>query len=330
MNYPSANREPGADASTEAGNGSAPLPSLADALRALPGPVFATIDGAHFDDVATLMKGAAIPCRSLFLGVTDREVEAAGPWLASLNTAAATERLLAIIGEKPAVVFWFCAAGEVALFLHLRTLYVAVVPLLRDDIAYWEEVETRPATDYEDTRVFFRHYDPRVLAQVLPALDEGQFMRVLGPASLVVLPDVDGGKPRRAPALDQSVVVPAGPLRLRPGQMDQIADNRAQRSQRRIAAFLKEQGSDIFPKMTDAEHIVVTSERSAKALGIETEAGRARWAYAMMMSGGKAAELPEVTRFIRSGRHSPDEQVRRLLDDTAQALRTGRIVSPRQ
>lgn len=328
MNDPIANRELDGDAAPRDESS----PSLADVLLAMAGPVFAAIDGAQFDDVAALMKSASIACRSLFLDITDAEVQAAGPWLARLDTAAAIDRLLAALGNKPAAVFWFCPAGETALYRHLRTLYVVIVPLLRDEAPERDEAEMRPASDFKDTRVFFRHYDPRVLPQVLTALDEGQFMRVLGPASLVVFPAEGGGKPRRAPALDHSVVVPSGPLRLRPEQMDRIADIRAKQSRRRIASFLMEQGAELDPRITDAAamRMVEASEPSARALGIETESGQARWAYAMMITGGKAAELPEVTRYIRSGRDSPDGQVERLLGHAADALRTGRLAEPRR
>jgi hypothetical protein len=77
---------------------------------------------------------------------------------------------------------------------------------------------------------------------------------------------------------------------------------------------------------TDDEFLwgaTVASEKTADELGTEIERGRARWAYVMMLSDGKAAGLPEVRGFIRNGSASPDEQVSALMKHTAQALRDG-------
>ena len=54
---------------------------------------------------------------------------------------------------------------------------------------------------------------PRVLIQVLPVLDEGQFARVLGGAALLVMAGEDG-RVVEAPALTHEVLAPQGPLRL--------------------------------------------------------------------------------------------------------------------
>ena len=204
------------------------------------GPVFAALDGAQFDDPAALMKSANINCRSLFLGVADAEREAAGPWLTGIDAMAAMDRFLAILGDLPAAVFWSCPAGEAALYRHLRLLNEAIVPLLRDDALPRAEGEARPAYDFKDTRVLFRHWDPRVLAQVLPVLDEPQFARVLGPAMLAVMPREDGGRPYEAPLLDGAVITRGGPLHLTLEQMDALQERLVHASRLRIASFLKD------------------------------------------------------------------------------------------
>ena len=58
-------------------------------------------------------------------------------------------------------------------------------------------------------------------------------------------------------------------------------------------------------------------------MGIETGRGRARWAYVMMLSDGRAADIKEVRGFIQNGPASPDEQVSALMKHTAAALRDG-------
>lgn len=302
-----------------------PRTTFAEAAMHMPGPVFAAVDGAQFENLPALLKGAGLFFRSLFLGHADEEAEKVGPWFVDLSQPSAMESFLAVLGEKPAAVLWSCPSGETALYRHLRGLNMAIVPMLRDDAPERDAGAVRPAEDYREEHVLFRHFDPRVLAQVLPVLDEGQFARVLGPAHLIALPREGGGKPRFAPALEHSVVVPRGPLRLRPEQMDEISDIRVQASRKRIAAFLKENGSDLIPGLTDemAWRVALESEPSAKALGIETERGQARWAYVMLLSHGKAAQTKEVTDYIRSGERSPDEQVKSLITYTADALRSG-------
>jgi hypothetical protein len=67
----------------------------------------------------------------------------------------------------------------------------------------------------------------------------------------------------------------------------------------------------------------LASETSAGELGIETERGRARWAYVMMLSDGKAADIKEVRSFIQNGEAGPDAQVKALMGHTIAALRDG-------
>ena len=77
---------------------------------------------------------------------------------------------------------------------------------------------------------------------------------------------------------------------------------------------------------TDDEFLWATalsSEKTADELSIETERGRARWAYVMMLSDGKAADIEQVRGFIQNGPANPDAQVSALMKHTAAALREG-------
>ena len=67
----------------------------------------------------------------------------------------------------------------------------------------------------------------------------------------------------------------------------------------------------------------LASKKSSDGLGIETERGRARWAYVMMLSDGRAADIKEVRGFIQNGPAGPDAQVSALMKHTAQSLRNG-------
>jgi hypothetical protein len=96
-------------------------------------------------------------------------------------------------------------------------------------------------------------------------------------------------------------------------------------SRLRIARYLKRNVPEHFSGIDD-EFLwgaTLASEKTADELGIETERGRARWAYVMMLSDGKAADVKEVRSFVRNGPASPDEQVSALMKHTAAALRDG-------
>ncbi|WP_414833994.1 hypothetical protein [Afifella sp. YEN Y35] len=67
--------------------------------------------------------------------------------------------------------------------------------------------------------------------------------------------------------------------------------------------------------------VTLARENSADELGIRTERGRARWATVMVVSDGKAAEMPEVRDYVRGG--NPDERVKSLIGHAVDALRFG-------
>src|SRR5262249_38934163 len=109
-----------------------PASTFAEAAVHVPGPVFAAVDGAQFDDLPALLKEAGLPHRSLFLGHADEAAEKVGPWFVDLTPGGAAEKLGALIGDRPAAVLWSCSSGEAALYRHLRGLNMAVVPLFLD------------------------------------------------------------------------------------------------------------------------------------------------------------------------------------------------------
>jgi DNA-directed RNA polymerase specialized sigma24 family protein len=52
-----------------------PASTFAEAAVHMPGPVFAAMDGAQFDDLPALLKGAGLARRSLFLGHADKKLK---------------------------------------------------------------------------------------------------------------------------------------------------------------------------------------------------------------------------------------------------------------
>jgi Domain of unknown function (DUF4123) len=288
-------------------------------LSEMPQPLFAVLDGALFDDLPSDLLGAGFSCRSLFLEHGDEEVERAGPWLFALEDVRARAHAEALAIAQPCAVFWSCAQGEMALWRHLRTLNEVLIPLES------EGEGPQPDTPPGHERVMFRHWDPNVLAAVMPQLDAEQFARIFGPCAYILINAPDHGGLKRIPRPDALPPAPHGPLRLSPEQMEGLKAAMVHSSRLRIARYLKRNVPEHFSGIDD-EFLwgaAVASEKTADELGIETERGRARWAYVMMLSDGKAADVKEVRGFIRSGPASPDEQVSALMKHTAAALRGG-------
>ncbi|WP_155888452.1 DUF4123 domain-containing protein [Inquilinus limosus] len=288
--------------------------SLTATLDARPGPLFAVLDGGLFDDLPGDLMRQGIACRSLFLDHADKEVERAGPWLVALADERVRAHVVDLAAARPCAVFWRWPAGDMALWRHLRTINEVLIP-----------VESGPeaGSDPPMERVLFRHWDPNVLASVLPLLDPAQFARVLGHACAVVMHAPDYGGLKEAPRSADLPPPPRGPLRLSAVQMMELQDAMVHASRLRIARFLKGQMPSEAVGITD-EYLwraTLASEKSAAELNIRTEQGRARWTYLMVLSGGQAAALPEVRGFIGSGEAGPDAQVKALIQHTADALR---------
>ena len=282
---------------------------LADCVRAFASTGFAVVDGGLYDDLPGLLRREGLMARSLFLDHADAEAERAGPWLVSLaQSEGAPDAVFALVGGRPAVVFWSCEDGEMALHRHLRTLNLARIP------AWAAAGEAAPRNEVKPDRyetVTFRHWDPSVLGALLPALDATQFRRIIGPADEMALWTEDhGGLKRVVP----DPAWPAAPAGLRPIETNQIqllTPRRGIAAQRRIALYLRDVALEQTKGVSDDGllHQVRYSEEVGQRLGLRTERANAQWAYLMVVSKGAVANQPEITRFIRESGQSPDHQV---------------------
>jgi Domain of unknown function (DUF4123) len=301
------------------------LPDVADVARTLravldkaPRPLFAVLDGALFDDLPGDLEKAGFSSRSLFLDHADIEFERAGPWLLALDDERALDHAHALATAQPCAVFWSCAEGEMVLWRHLRTLNEALIPLEGEP-----DPQIDPQAQYQ--RVLFRHWDPNVLAALMPVLDAAQFARVLGPAAQIAANAPDYGGLRRIPRPDDLPLAPQGPLRISQDQMEGLTDAMVHSSRLKIARYLKRNVPSHFSGVDDAFcwGTTLASDKSADELGIETERGRARWAYLMMLSDGKVAEMKQARDFVRFGGNDPDDQVKALMRHTIDAAWEG-------
>jgi len=299
---------------------------LAKAVRAMPGPVFAVLDAGQFDDLPSELSKADIKAQSLFLGQSDFETQKYGPWLADTYSAASLDRLLDVIGDRPAAVFWSFPAGERALYSHLRKINAAKVPVPRDGAPAPLLGERRPRSDYEMTQALFRHWDPRVLSEVLAVLDEDQFARLLGGAQWLVLVDEDGHVVEASGAQ-----VATGRrhkmLELTIDQVEAISHLRMLSSRKRIANYLREAAPEPSAAFDDKGllHFVERCERSAAVFGVRNERSLGLWAYMQITSKGDFSHDPRVQDLFRVRDYStPDQRVVMLFDARLNAMKMAR------
>lgn len=291
-------------------NASATAQMIHQRLAGMPQSLFAVMDGGLFDDLPSDLESAGISSRSLFHDDAGAGMLRAGPWLISLADSNSRLHVERLSNQQPCAVYWSCPEGEEALWKHLRTINEIVIPDDRVDGATSE-------------RVLFRHWDPNVMASVLPILDEAQFARIFGPATNILMNAPDYGGVKQAPRPADLPPATPGPLRIAPDQIERLKEVMLHSSRLRIARYLKGNIPSDPPGITDefAWGATLATEKTADELGIRTERGRARWGYLSVISDNKVAEFKETREFIQNGQASPDEQVQALMKDTIAALR---------
>lgn len=289
--------------------------TLHDIVAGWSGSRFCVIDGSQVPGVAGVLHAADLSARSLFLEHRDPSVVAAGPFLAELDERR-LDRLLRIPGIERACVFWGGEITEPQLFRHLRSINLAQVPRAVADPSdpFASPVES----------VLFRHYDPSVLAVVLPVMEPAQRARLFGPMHRLALFTPATG-PLEAVARPDWPAPARGWLTMTPAQMDAITAAMAQRSHRAIARYLR----DALPEHTagaDDQTLLATiadCARAARGWGIRTEAGMGRFAWLMLATRGRFAEMASAHAYVVQGDALPDRKLRRLMDAMAVHLATG-------
>nr|WP_279357921.1 DUF4123 domain-containing protein [Methylobacterium indicum] len=260
--------------------------------------------------------------RSLFREHADVEVERAGPWLVPVGQATdAPERIFSLVGDRPAVVVWSCDAGEPALYRHLRSLNLVQIPV-------WAAAgaSTPPENGVEAPAetVLFRHWDPRVLGALMPVLDAGQFIRIVGPASEITYWAEDYGGLKRVIADPDWRGAGGGLLSIRGEQIALLGDRRVQASRRRIMNFLRTSVPEHASSRSDSElyQDVVRYEASARAVGLSSERSFGKWAHLMAMSGEAIAVRDgSAHRYLTTAPGHPDDKLEMLI---AEMIAVGR------
>lgn len=291
--------------------------SLTMNLDRLPQPVFAVFDGSVFDDLEDDLEAAGIACRSLFLDGGNPDIRRDGPWLVALDDTVVREHVEALALETPCAVFWSCPDGEQALWRHLRTINEILIPD-PNVAATGERIEE--SAKYE--RVLFRHWDPKVLSELIPMLGGPQLARLLGPAQALLM--YAGGGLRRARRPDDVTKPSSSLLTLDAAQLDAL-ENRMQSAYcERMGKHLRAMAPQETAAMTDGElhEHVMRYEASGNRLGIGQERSLALWGFLMLSSRDRFDSNPEIQAFIRSGPGTPDENVETLMHQMTRLANT--------
>ncbi|MGK9233719.1 DUF4123 domain-containing protein [Inquilinus limosus] len=282
-------------------------------IAAFPGRKFAVLDGGQFEDLPGQCRHEGLFVRSLFLDHADEEAEKAGPWLVALDQEPkAIAKVLALVGNKPAAVFWSCDDGEAALHRHLRTLNMVRIP---DWAALGMANPPDPGKPTVHDSVMFRHWDPRVLGDIVPVLDPEQTARVLGPAGEIAYVAGDYGGLKRVIREPDLPPAPRGMLTIRADQIEVIDARRRAAYYRRMSVHLRDMAPEETSGMSDDEvhDRVLRYEASGRKLGLTHERALSIWGFLMIASGERFELLPEVREFLRLGPGTPDENVETLL-----------------
>lgn len=284
----------------------APAPgTLAEILPRVPARLFAVVDGAFYDDLPKMLKGADLLSRPLYLDAGSVDGVLFGPHLVDLPDVAAITRFLACLGSAPPAVFWSWPGAQEELYGHLRKLAKVEIPLDREE----------GGTEV----VLFRHADPSVMAAVLAVLDLAQYARLFGTAAGLVMFSADDGGLKVAPRPSgQPRSIPAGFLRIHPHQMEALGQSRLVRSRMTVLRYLR----DVSPEETAAFDDkalygrVCDFEASGNELGLRSEAAHAQWAFLMLTTGGEIGKGHAVRDALQRSKE-PDKALNHIVEEMA-------------
>ena len=282
---------------------------LADILAGWRSPVFAVLDGAKYEDLPALLQQVDVAARPLFLEYRGNAgIVRAGPHLALLNERRLC-KLLCIEGIEGAAVFWRVEEPDEPVFYrYLRTLNLVEIPAPPPA----QDAAPDPFAPAQRT-VMFRHWDPSVLAMILPVLTPAQRARLFGPAAALAIAAPEGALQAKRRA---DWPAPAhGRLALNEAQMQALSGAMTARSQRAIASYLRDAAPEQTRGMDEAGLLVFVarSEARGRALGLKTERGLGRFAYLTLISRGEIWNASPALDYLRNAADGPDKAIARLL-----------------
>lgn len=143
------------------------------ALESSAQPLYALLDAGRDPDVLTLLYRYESRCRSLYEGESEATLGPSGPFLVELSEAELlTEILRAGWGQS-----WGLFVTSNATFQELRRHFRTLLMVRRAK---------------DQSELYFRFYDPRVLRVFLPTCSPEQVRAVFGPVSAFFMEGADG------------------------------------------------------------------------------------------------------------------------------------------
>jgi hypothetical protein len=296
--------------------------ALMAAAVAMPGDVYAVIDGGRFDDIDQALAKAGLAGRALYLEGADPATRAAAGYLVALLEQSDLRAVVELAGGREALVLWSWPAGFMALYRHLRTLNLVEMPTRAHSASPAADGDLSAPQDHET--VLFRHWDPKVLAAVLPLLAIEQQARFFRASQGVVVHAHGQSTVFRAPL--QAPDRTGGRLRFSPAQMQGLQAARAATMALRVETYLREFLPDHCAALNQRDLIEFcrTTVAEGISLGIEQEGAHCRWAYLQLSTHRRMLELPGLPAMFTDDTTllSVDDRVRTLFRAIAGSERT--------
>ena len=234
----------------------------------------------------------------LYRGELDPEIAAEAPYLVRADPEL-IDWLHANVWKTPWGIFAISDAGPRVLRKHFRRFLI-----VQDEV---------------DEAVYFRYYDPRVLAIYLPTCTEAELDTFLGPVLAFSVADPQKGGAtyfyRDAPARPAAPPpADAPPLRLRPEQMKAFAEAARKRFEDRMVRSIRRLFPDVWKKAGEERtraRIRYGIDRAARH-GIEEERDVRRYIHMMYRFGDDFETNPWAQEILVRKDADPVETAARL------------------
>jgi uncharacterized protein DUF4123 len=139
--------------------------NVLDVLEGQREPLFALLDGGRDVEVLTILYAHEAPTRSLYQGEAEATLGASGPFLCEIGGDPA---LLRVLTRKGWGKSWGLYLTSTASFDELRHHFRTLLMVRRER---------------DESELYFRFYDPRVLRIFLPTCTARQTAQVFGPVT---------------------------------------------------------------------------------------------------------------------------------------------------
>jgi len=264
------------------------------------------LDLAHDEIIYSKMLHSDIEYVCLFEGRLAAELEHLAPYLIRLHkNNPFTEWLFDNGGGKNWGIFIQSPADMNTLIRHFRR-FVRVY-------------------DEEGTPMMFRFYDPRVFRVYLPTCNKSEREYVFGPVEryyaegrngeIIVYASDEGRQIMRGEKKESALII-------RREQMEAFERDSLRQFEEEITDFVRYRFPEVQDKPETALRVAV-HEQVAKARSYGLETGRQVITYvtvAWLMGHKFDTDFPDIGKFLKSYRYSPDNKAERLVRWTEQML----------